>query len=215
MGLKLWHESLLLCQPGLGPREMVKLRQWLPVLRRPPDTFFLRFLKNNFYVFTFKIHVPCNYLLQLVCESFKWHDLKGMIPNWEAQRSLKGILSQNLRETGGSHYGTAETNGTYIHEDAGSLPGLTQWVRDQSGIAMCYGVGHRCHLDPTLLWLQCRLAAGAQIWPLAWESPYGMSMALKRKKNLDRNWVQLSSELKEDIRILKNVSRCAWVFVFL
>ena len=79
MGLQIWHESLLLCQPGLGPREMVKLRRWLPVLRRPPDTFFLRFLKNNFYVFTFKIHVPCNYLLQLVCESFKCyqrHDSK-------------------------------------------------------------------------------------------------------------------------------------------
>ena len=42
--------------------------------------------------------------------------------------------------------------------------------------------GHRCCLDPALLWLWCRLAAMASIQPLAWELPYAAGMALKRKK---------------------------------
>ena len=61
--------------------------------------------------------------------------------------------------------GTAETNPTGIHEVAGSIPGLTQRVKDL-----------------VLLWLWCRLATVAPIRPLAREPPYATGTALERAK---------------------------------
>ena len=57
-------------------------------------------------------------------------------------------------------------------------------------IAVSCSVGCRHGLNPVLLWLCCRLAAAAPIWPLAWEPPYALGTALekdKRQKNKKKN----------------------------
>ena len=82
---------------------------------------------------------------------------------------------------GSSRGGSMVTNPTSIHEDMGSIPGLTQWVKGSS-VAMSCGVGHRCSSDLALLWLWRRQVAATPIRPLAWALLYATDAALKINK---------------------------------
>ena len=77
---------------------------------------------------------------------------------------------------GSSHYGLAIANPTSIPEDAGSISGIAQWIKE-------LWLGHRCGSDLALLWLWHRpLASIAPIRPLTWEPPYATRTTLKRPK---------------------------------
>ena len=48
---------------------------------------------------------------------------------------------------------------------------------------MSCGGGHRHGSDPALLWLWHRPAATAPIQPMAWELPYAIGVAFKKKEH--------------------------------
>ena len=80
---------------------------------------------------------------------------------------------------------------------------------------MSCGVGHRCGLDPALLWLWRRPVATAPIGPLAWEPPYAAGAAqeiakrqkIKKKKgNLEfplwLRWLETQHSVHEDVGLI-------------
>ena len=79
------------------------------------------------------------------------------------------------RPTRSSYCGSAEMNSTVIHDNVGLTPGLAQSVKDPM---WPWAVVADAALD-LVLWVWCRPAAAAFIWPLAWRLLFATGMALK------------------------------------
>ena len=96
------------------------------------------------------------------------------------------LASKSLKKVhhGSSCRNTVEMNPTRNHEVAGSIPGLTRWVKDL-----------------LLLWLWCRPTATAPIRPLACEPPYAATAALKSKKKKQLITTKLTRNVKKILKL--------------
>ena len=72
------------------------------------------------------------------------------------------ISTQKTHNTGVPIVAQRAKNPTSTHDNADSIHGLTQWVKNLALLQAAAYVGHRHGSDPMLLWLRHRPAAAAQ-----------------------------------------------------
>ena len=91
---------------------------------------------------------------------------------------MSNLFNTKIRS---SHCGSVVTNLTSIHEDAGSIPVLAQWVKNMALSWAVVSVAEVAQI-PSCCGCGNRPAAAAPIQLLAWELPYAMWQRWKEKK---------------------------------
>ena len=118
---------------------------------------------------------------------FLWSHSEGNGSRWLLFIELCGDPSwQALTEVARNPFrvpAVAQGLGTQhsVFEDVGSIPGLPWWVTDPELPQAAVEVADVAQ-DPVWLWLWYRMATAAPTQPLAWEIPYVVRAALKKKK---------------------------------
>ena len=93
-------------------------------------------------------------------------------------------------------------NTTSTHEDTGSIPGLSQWVKNLPSPRAMVKVTDVAQTLHCCGW--CRPAAAAPILPLAWELPYVMNVALKSPpRPPKKNWYSHTVEYYTAMKMIK------------
>ena len=105
-------------------------------------------------------------------EITKWYGINHSFKN--PNEELVPFLAQQLRTW-------------LVSMDVGSIPGLTQWIKDLALLGGSIG------LDLELLWLWHRLATTAPIWPLAWGTSICWGCGPQKNKRTKPKKTQWSS----------------------
>ena len=113
-----------------------------------------------------------------------------------------------FKKRGNSSYGSAVMSPTSTHEDLGSIPDLTQYIKDPVCRSKTW---LRSQAAMAVVWLCCRLAAAAPIWLLARKLPYAAGTALRsreRERERSAKW-QWKRNSKLYLQVLKNTEENA------
>ena len=121
---------------------------------------------------------------------------------WSYSLTLYTKISSKMRVPFMAHW---LTNMTRIHEYVGSIPGLTQWVKDL--VLPELWCSCRNGSDHTLLWLWYRPVDVALIQPLAWVLPNAAGASLRKekrkKKKKSSKWNKVLNVRLETINLIE------------